>query len=76
MLSNALDDPAAALRSARLARLVLEEQSERTEVADPLLDELRVEALRAEGVTLHNLQLDRMALERYRFGDLPGCLAS
>ncbi|MEA2596205.1 MAG: hypothetical protein QOF01_2674 [Thermomicrobiales bacterium] len=62
---NVVDDPGEALKAARIAQLVLEMYAERTERRDQHLDALRVESLRAEGMTLHNLGQDRAALDRY-----------
>jgi hypothetical protein len=62
---NLLDDPGAALKAARVARQVLEMHSERSESSDPRLDALRVESVRAEAMTFHNLGQDRAALVCY-----------
>jgi transcriptional regulator with XRE-family HTH domain len=65
-VANVLDDPVDGLRSARVAERILAEHAERHRPVDPELAGLRVESLRAAGMTLHNMKRDRAALERYR----------
>ena len=66
---NFLDEPAGALRAARLAQAVLKDQPTGSRYDDPRLTALRVEAIRAEAMTLHNLHLDGRALACYDRAD-------
>jgi hypothetical protein len=66
---NVGDDPGDGLRAARLARTVIERHLAAGGTTSPRLDALWVEAVRAEAMSFHNLQMDRHALERYRVAD-------
>jgi hypothetical protein len=68
-LSSILDDPGAALKAARIARIVLDRRSSSTGHGRSRRAILRVESFLAEAVAFQTMEHDRLALDCYHRAD-------